>query len=358
YGLAVDSGNNVYATGYFSNAVDFGTGFINPTGGGADGYLVKYNSSQALVYLKQFGGPGDETPLDLRLDSAERPIIMGNSTSPSFTFNGGPATPASPFFVVRYTAAGTFDWQYVKAAGGGNSGTAYSLCNIPTGGLAIAGNFSTAVDFGGGLRTPLGTQDIAVLKLNESGVYQWDYTAGAVGADNCFAVAAQSSGAVWACGQFTGTVNFGGTPKTAVNQGDIFLVTLNPSGTQTAVTTFGSSGFDYAYGLAVNAADEVFMSGNQGGPFALGGGPTSTNGLFLVKYDNAGAYVWHHGWAAYNGGQTYNVLVAPGGDLVVGGSYSGTAVDFEPGPGVTAYSVVGGFGFDAYAMRVQADGTW
>ena len=57
--IAVDSGGNVYTTGYFEGTADFnpGTGITNLTSAGyKDVFVSKLDSSGELIWAKSFGG--------------------------------------------------------------------------------------------------------------------------------------------------------------------------------------------------------------------------------------------------------------------------------------------------------------
>lgn len=149
-------------------------------------------------------------------------------------------------------------------------------------------------------------------------------------ADNAFPLSIandQSGGAVLVAGYFTGTVNFGGITKTSAGAtNDIFVAKYgNAGGAATWVNTVGSTGSDQANSVAVDASGNVFVTGFFSGTVNFGGGnvtaPTSQAG-FLVKYTNAGTWVWQKVWGGFSSG---NAIAVDGtGNLGVTGYFSGS----------------------------------
>lgn len=89
------------------------------------------------------------------------------------------------------------------------------------GNVVVAGDLSSTVDFGGGLLTSAGYDDIYIAKFDGSGNHIWSQRFGdesrQVG--NCVAVDASENFVVG--GSFSGTVDFGGGPLTG--RGDIYI---------------------------------------------------------------------------------------------------------------------------------------
>ena len=66
YGIDVDRFDNVYATGVFKSAVDFGGGNVTASGGDFDAFTLKLNSSGVFQWVRTFGdNPGDESANDV-----------------------------------------------------------------------------------------------------------------------------------------------------------------------------------------------------------------------------------------------------------------------------------------------------
>lgn len=76
---------------------------------------------------------------------------------------------------------------------------------------------------------------------------------------------------------------------------------------------------------------------------------TSSTQAFVARYNAAGTYQWAFKIANNGPSYIYNMHLAANGDLLVCGGFSGSNVDFDPGPGV--YPVSSVFGADGFIAR-------
>lgn len=125
-GISVDSAGNSHVTGSFSGNATFGPGELNETtltsvSVQQDIFVVKYNTSGALVWAKQASGPGNDYGLAISVDGAGNSHVTGGFEV-SVTFGSGDpnettltnAVPvvggASDIFVAKYASNGTLLW--------------------------------------------------------------------------------------------------------------------------------------------------------------------------------------------------------------------------------------------------------
>src|SRR6185436_16741273 len=95
------------------------------------------------------------------------------------------------------------------------------------------------------------------------GVLQWQrrYDGTAHGTDDCFGLAVDAAGNVYACGETTSTT----TGR------DLLMLKYDTAGTLLWARVFdgvGGGGSEFAYGLAVGAAGQVVVTGSS--PSAIG----------------------------------------------------------------------------------------
>jgi hypothetical protein len=76
-GLITDSANNVYATGVFSNTVDFGSGSGVLSHGLFDAFLIKFTYSGAFVGAQAWGGTGSDGANRAGRDTAGNLYVVG-----------------------------------------------------------------------------------------------------------------------------------------------------------------------------------------------------------------------------------------------------------------------------------------
>ncbi|MDB5386553.1 MAG: hypothetical protein JWM11_2199, partial [Planctomycetaceae bacterium] len=220
-----DSAGNIYVVGQFVGAVDFdpGTGTVSrtTTGGDRNMFIAKYSAAGAVMWVTTYGGTlGEENARDVAVDS---------------------------------------------------SGNVY-----------VTGEFGGTVVFSGNSRTSAGNLDIVALKLNNSGNLVWVQTIGGTSSEFGQGIAVDNSGNLYVAGTFQGTVNFGGTNKSAISL-DGFLLKLSTSnGSVTWVQQFGGSNDESATHVAIDNSGNVYTTGSFKGTtdFNKGGTPqtrTSNN---------------------------------------------------------------------------------
>jgi len=86
--VAVDASNNVYITGYFSGAINFGGSVLRvPFTTDLDVFVAKFTSAGAHVWSKNFTNWGDERGYGIAVDAAGNVAITGYFSN-SIDFGG------------------------------------------------------------------------------------------------------------------------------------------------------------------------------------------------------------------------------------------------------------------------------
>jgi hypothetical protein len=114
--VAVDAAGNVYTTGHFGETADFdpGAGTSNLTSGGvADGFVSKLDSSGNFVWAKRLGGTNVQMPKAVAIDTAGNVYIAGDFQGTT-DFDPGAGTS-------NMTSAGLYDVFVAKLNSDGSS---------------------------------------------------------------------------------------------------------------------------------------------------------------------------------------------------------------------------------------------
>lgn len=188
-----------------------------------------------------------------------------------------------------------------------------------------------------------------VMKLDPAGQSLWTHEIGGEERQRAEAVAVDSAGNVYVAGVFEGTVDFdpgtGDASRTSAGSFDMFLLKLDTDGDFVSVLTFGQSGgrWDYAFNVAVDHEDSVFLTGHFSGtvdfdPSPTSAAPLTANGrtdMFLLKLDAEGRFDWarvYGGPATTDPNLDYEssnaLAVDAAGNVFVGGYFVGPA-DFD-----------------------------
>ncbi len=335
-GIAIDSSSNVLVTGLQgSYSVDYGGG-PQFNHGAYDVFIAKYSSAGSWSWSKTIGGSGYDQGNAIAADGADNVFVTGyiGAGTGGADFGGGALFSAglSDVFLVKYSPAGQHLWSKRFGAAGNDAGMAVSTDG--SGNVIIVGSFEGAVDFGGGALTSAGMRDIFVAKYSATGQHIWSKRFGSTGDDVGYGLAVDSAGDVFLSGKFQGSVSFGGTALTSAGGDDIFLVKLaGATGNHSWSKSFGSTSGDASLGLAVDTSRSVVMTGYFTGSVNFGGGALSSSGLdvFVAKYAGDGTYTWSRRYGGFDTQIANAVAVAGTGDVSVTGYFS-TGIDLGAGP--------------------------
>ncbi len=249
-GVAVDSSDNVYITGYVS-----GQG-----AGGWDMILKKFGTNP---WIRIWGGVYNNVGTGVAVDSSDNVYVAG----PTASFGAG----GSDMFLRKYNGNGVKQWNCTWGGTGWDWGSGVVVDSSNN--VYLMG---TTESFG------VGGRNIALVKYNGSGVQQWNCTWGGGFDDYGCGVAVDSSDNVYLTG-YTGSFGAGGS--------DMFLVKYNGSGVQQWNCTWGGIFDDYGYGVVVDSLNNVYVTG-EADPYY-----ESCAFLVLVKYDENGVQQWNCTWS-------------------------------------------------------------
>jgi hypothetical protein len=107
YGVAVDAGGNVYATGFFASpTITFGSTVLTQSDSGyTDSYIVKYGASGNVLWAKKLGGDSDDYTSSVAVDPNGNLFITGEFMSSTIAFGSTIVTNANvgsfDFFVAK-----------------------------------------------------------------------------------------------------------------------------------------------------------------------------------------------------------------------------------------------------------------
>jgi hypothetical protein len=377
--LALDRFGNRLVAGTFTGTVDFDPGpatIALTSAGGTDGYLAKYTPAGNLLWALPLGGPGDDAPHRVAVDFAHNVYVAG-AFSGDVDFNAGvgvaPRSSAggTDVFVAKFSPAGGLRW--VAAFGGPGDDAAADVRVDDQGSVYLTGTFTgdTDVDAGLGVRAlhSHGGTDAFAAKFDSTGRPLWAHAIGGQGDDRGAGVAVDPAGFLFLSGSFTETVDFdpgpGVHPLTSAGGSDGYLVKYTWDGFCVWAESIGGPQDDEPApgGLAVDDEGDVYVGGSFEGTADFDPSPDAANltsvgddDFFLAHYATTGAYEWAV-CAGAAGPDAARRLTPEGGGVVVTGTFSGGAADFDPGPGATWLSTQGTAGAaDAFVARYDADG--
>ncbi|HLF84266.1 MAG TPA: SBBP repeat-containing protein, partial [Blastocatellia bacterium] len=271
-GIALDSGGNVYLAG-IATSQNFPT--ANPLqaslSGASDLYIAKLNASgNQLVYSTYLGGSSDDAATSLAVDPPGNVYVTGATLSSDFR-TASPAQTAHAGgifdgFVAKLNPTGN-RLVYSTYLGGGQSDRCMRIAADLAGNAYVTGD-TRSTNFpavGAQQRTPGGSSDAFVAKLNPNGSLDYSTYLGGSGIDGGTAIAVGPNGSAYVTG-FTDSTNFPTVgpvqPANAGGSFDAFVAKLDTSGSALTYSTYlGGAGTDSGFGVAVDSTGSAFVMG-------------------------------------------------------------------------------------------------
>lgn len=237
--ITIDNESNLYIGGYRYNPISEDSDFM----------LMKLNKSKQIEWERIWGPLESDRINGIALDS------LGNVYTVGQTDN--------LVLLRKYNTNGSFLWE--------TSWISYTTYN--TGKLAIDSADKIYV-------TGISGAEMFLVKYNSTGDLDWYKTYGAVNKSiRSTDIVVDSCNNIYTCGYIDISLSSLGN---YVN--DVFVAKFNASGVQMWNKTWGDSGYDKAYGIAVDFNDNLYVTGST----------TSFEHqkLFVLKFSAEGMKVW------------------------------------------------------------------
>jgi hypothetical protein len=252
----------------------------------------------------------------------------------TYSFGAGDAD----MWLTKTDANGNMQWQ--KAYGGANYDFAGSVVQTSDGGYALAG---WTYSFGAGVA------DVYLVKANAAGNMQWNQTYGGIAYDAGSSMVQTSDGGYAIVG-FTYSFGAGGR--------DAYLVKTDATGNVQWSQTYGGTGYDQGYSLALTSDGGYVIVGFTESFGVVGD-------VYLVKTDAAGNMQWQKTYGGTGTDFGYSVVQTnDGGYVIVGFTYSFGAGDADvwlvkadAAGNMQWQRTYGGMGYDqGYSLALTSDG--
>jgi hypothetical protein len=285
-GIAIDPAGNAYVAGY-TESTNFPTVSALSTnyGGLGDAFVAKINpAGTALVYSTYLGGSNQDVGNDIAADAEGNAYVTGYTSSTNFPVvptnaaqsllnNLTNASTAFDAFITKLTPAGDA-LVYSTFLGGTNNDFGYRLAldsdaNVYVTGSSLSGDFPmTTTNLASAVVSNSVLSDVFVTKLAASGT-NWIYSVlfGGDGKDEGWDIVVDSARNAHVVGA-TSSLNFPTNNTSGFLRGansggtDAFVAELNSNGTSLIYSAYlGGAGEDLGYGIAVDAAGNVYIVG-------------------------------------------------------------------------------------------------
>jgi Beta-propeller repeat len=372
-GVAVDSSDNLYVTGW-TESLNFPiVGAEQPQNqGSVNAFVVKLDAAgTALIYATYIGGNSDDRASAIAVDAAGEAYVTGSTTSTSFpkvlslrsTLDGG-----RDAFVLKLNATGN-TLLYSTLLGGASEDWGTAIALDASGNAYIAGDtLSTDFPVTTGAAQPAngGQQDAFVTKLSTSAALIYSTYLGGAANEHSGGIAVDGSDSAYVAGG-TFSTNF---PTTGV------LQQTNHGGQNAFATKISASGAIFVYSTYLGGTGGTLASPEQANAIAVDG---SGNAYLAGVTNSANFPVTASAFQAQYGGaqDAFVTKINAAGNSIpystyLGGSSfdwaSGIAVDASGNAYVSGYTssfdfpvisgVQAGFNglYDAFVAELNAAG--
>lgn len=385
--IAVDASGNVYVGGTFKlGTIDFNLATPNVntvTAQEVDMFIVKYDASGNFNWVKSVGSASANVePNFFKVDGAGDLVMIGsfyndiampvdfNPATPAYTLSCIAANGADPF-VAKYNSNGVMQWAFNIGSGMGEYG--YALEVDASNNIYIGGTFQTTADIDPSSSTTSlvisnGLENMFIAKYTPAGNFIWGGAIGGSSGDGAYRLKLDNANNLLVYGYMTSPSLDAdiGTPTVTLNKVgagplDAFLAKYNSTnGNLIWAKNTGGTAMMYPYALSNDAQNNIYLAGAYSGTADLDFGTATNNyttvtiggtDIYLIKCDPNGNFIYAHnfGGGSTGGNEAYSLHVANNNDIILGGMYAATGIDFDPSNANNTLPYV--FGRDVFFNR-------
>ena len=270
--VKTDGNGDIFITGEFSGAIVFdGQSFLS--NGGIDFFLAKLDSTGALLWWAQGGGPGIDRGIKLCVGGNGMVAVVGEFMGTA-TFGGTTLISqggSQDLFLALFDAAtGTMQW--IDDGGGTLAGDRpYGVTIAPSGNVTMAGEFRGTSAIGSATltsmldpNTMLPSVDVFIVSYSPVGVPLWTKQGAAEFTDRSIDAVSDSLGNIYVCGQFSDTIAFDNTYLNAMYNAT-FIIKYDAAGNELWFRRCGGAIYDHVRDMQWTSTGELLLTGDLQG---------------------------------------------------------------------------------------------
>jgi uncharacterized delta-60 repeat protein len=241
-GIAIDSNNNIYITGYTMGSLD-GTNL-----GLGDLFLTKYTSDGSLVWNLQWGTNNYDGGEGIMIDSNNNIYVTGCTKGDI----NGTNLEYCDIILSKYTPDGTIIWT--KQWGTDQIDFGKDIAIDSNNNIYVTGRTDGSMD-----GTNLGNHDPFLTKYTNDGSFLWTRQLTTIDYGTGNSIVIDSSDNIF----LTGSVN--NLDGTNFGEYDLFLAKYTPDGTFIQIKQWGTDTDDHSKDIAINSSGTVYITGYTNG---------------------------------------------------------------------------------------------
>ena len=348
--IAVDGTGNSYVTGRFDGTATFGS-FALTSAGESDVFVAKYDTTGNVLWAQSGEGSEGKVVFGIGVDAAGNSYVTG-------TFQGtvtfAPFALASAgdwgIYLVKYDTGGNVLWA--QSAEGSVWDSVGGLAVDAAGNSYVTGEFADMATFGSFTLTSAGGRDVFVVKYDSGGNVSWARSGGGTAKDQTYDIAVDTADNCYITGGYRGPATFGSVTLPTTADSELFLAKYDAGGNVLWAQSAGT--IDGAvYAIAADPVGNSYVTGAFFGTATFGSFTLTSVGnhsIFVVKYDTGGNVLW----ARSAGGpphwsKSLGIAVDEAGISHVTGEFENTAT-------FGAFTLTSAGFFDMFLAEYDGDG--
>lgn len=211
-------------------------------------------------------------------------------------------------------------------------------------GSAVWGEVNKGYGYLRAMRSLVLSATILLCAITHAQQWNWAVDAGGGGnVDFCYGIATDSQGNAYWAGSVSGTAEFGCGTIAVGNTIAGVLAKYDVNGTCQWVQSI-TVGFNdaWAYGIAIDAQDRIYITGSYSGNATFNNGITlnslGSDDIFVARYDTAGDCLWaRRAGSSASNDEARGIAVSADGAVFIAGVSGGNTIGFDnitiPNPG-------------------------
>jgi len=287
-----------------------------------DYWVVKLDSAGNIQWDKTIGGSDDDYLYSIWqtndngyiIGGASRSNISGDKTE---NVKGGASDPGD-YWVVKLNKNGVVEWD--KTIGGNYGDGLGDLQQTNDGGYILGGTSSSKMSFDK-TENSRGGQDYWIVKLNKTGVIEWDKTVGGNDEYEIFVSLQQTTDEGYIIGGYSSSDISGEKTENSRGGYDYWLVKLDSSGNKQLDKTLGGNATDFFSAVQQTRDLGYIVAGYSDSK--ISGEKTEEsrgdNDYWIVKLDSTGNLQWDKTIGGNKTDQCYAITQVKKDVYIVGG---------------------------------------
>jgi hypothetical protein len=292
HGVAVDAQGNIFLTGYYNAACDFGVTVLpGPFNSQDDGFIAKISPDGAPLWVLGMVGGGFENGFSVTTDSAGDVVVTGRGYGDVSIGTGKVAGNTGNGALVCKLKGDTGQLLWGKIFGSPALGATQIVFDVARGGgdddIVIAGHFEKSIEFPPKLPlTGADGVDVFVAKLDKNGDGIWSHAFTGAANDVAYELDVDAFGNILVGGTFSVSLDFNEQLIQSGGGLDGFAAKLRPDGSLLWAQALHATGGDGVHGVAIDPGGTSYITGPVDGSVMFNGVSFTSVGMgdaFLLK---------------------------------------------------------------------------